>query len=56
VPLTDEQILAAIRTIGIPRPMGLVRDRGPYEVAEPTYYLQLLVRVIEAAHGIRRMA
>ena len=50
--LTDGQILAAIRTIGLPRPMGLARDVGPYEVTEPTYYLQLLVRAIERAHGI----
>lgn len=51
-PLTEEQVLACVRSIGLPRPMGLTRDVGPYEVTEPTYYLQLLVRAIEKAHGI----
>ena len=51
-PLTDEQILACVRSVGLPQPMGLTRDRGPYEVTEPSYFLQLLVRAIEAAHGI----
>ena len=51
-PLKDEQILECVRSIGLPKPMGLTRDVGPYEVTEPSYYLQLLVRAIEAAHGI----
>ena len=52
MPLTEEQILACVQSIGLPKPMGLTVDRGPYEVTEPSYYLQLLVRAIERAHGI----
>jgi hypothetical protein len=51
-PLKDEQILSCVRSIGLIAPMGLTRDRGPYEVTEPTWYLIELVRAIEAAHGI----
>lgn len=51
-PLTDEQMLACVRSIGLIAPMGLMRDRGPYEVTEPTWFLKQLVRAIEAAHGI----
>lgn len=52
VPLTDGQILSCVRAIGPRVPMGLTRDRGPYEVTEPTWFLTQLVRTIEAAHGI----
>jgi hypothetical protein len=52
VPLTDEQMLQCVRSVGGPRLMGLTRDYGPYEVTEPTHYLRELVRAIERAHGI----
>lgn len=52
VPLTDEQVLACVRSVGAPAPMGLMRDRGAYEVTEPTWFLTQLVRAIERAHGI----
>lgn len=52
VPLTDEQMLACVRSIGLPIPMGLTRDVGPYEVTKPTYFLELLTRAIERALGI----
>ena len=52
-PLTDEQILTCVRSVGLIAPMGLTRDRGPYEVTEPTHYLCELVRAIERAHGIK---
>jgi hypothetical protein len=52
VPLTDEQMLACVRSVGAPAPMGLMRDRGAYEVTEPTWFLTQLVRAIERAHGI----
>lgn len=51
-PLTDGQILVCLRSLGVPAPMGLTRDRGPYEVTEPTWFLARLVRAIERAHGI----
>lgn len=51
-PLTREQILACVRSVGLPVPMGLTRDSGPYEVTEPTWFLIQLVRAIERAHGI----
>lgn len=51
-PLTDEQMLQCLRSIGLPIPMGLTRDVGPYEVTKPTYFLELFVRAIERAHGI----
>ena len=47
--LTDEQILACVYSTQLPRPMGLTRDIGPYEVTEPTHYLRTLVRAIERA-------
>ena len=52
VPLTEEQMLACVRSVGVPVPMGLTRDRGPYDVTEPTWFLTQLVRAIERAHGI----
>lgn len=51
-PLSDAQVLACVRSVGVPAPMGLTRDRGPYEVTEPTWFLTELVRAIERAHGI----
>lgn len=50
-PLTDERIVACVQSIPLPRPMGLVRDVGPYEITEPTQYLRLLVRSVEQAIG-----
>jgi hypothetical protein len=49
--LTDEQILACVRSVLLPRPRGLTRDVGPYEVTEPTHYLRTLVRAIESARA-----
>jgi len=51
-PLSEAQMLACVRSVGVPAPMGLTRDRGPYEVTEPTWFLTELVRTIERAHGI----
>ena len=50
--LTDEQMVECVRSIGLPVPMGLIRDRGPYEITEPSWFLTQLVRAIERAHGI----
>lgn len=47
--LSDEEILACVRSVLLPRPMGLTRDVGPYDVTEPSYYLTQLVRAIERA-------
>lgn len=52
VPLTEEQMMDCVRSVGTPAPMGLTRDRGPYEVTEPTWFLAQLVRAVERAHGI----
>ena len=52
VPLTEKQMLDCVRSVGTPAPMGLTRDRGPYEVTEPTWFLIQLVRSVERAHGI----
>lgn len=52
VPLTEKQMLDCVRSVGTPAPMGLTRDRGPYEVTEPTWFLIQLVRAVERAHGI----
>jgi len=51
-PLTDEQILDCVRAVGVPAPMGLTRDRGPYEITEPSWFLTQLVRAIERTHSI----
>lgn len=51
-PLTDEQILDCVRSVGVPAPMGLTRDRGPYEITEPSWFLTQLVRAIERTHSI----
>lgn len=55
-PLTDEQILDCVRSVGVPAPMGLTRDRGPYEITEPSWFLTQLVHAIERAHGIGQPA
>ena len=52
VPLTEKQMLDCVCSVGTPAPMGLTRDRGPYEVAEPQWFLIQLVRSVERAHGI----
>lgn len=53
VALTEAEILKCVRSVGLIAPMGLTRDRGPYEVTEPTHCLVQLVRAIERAHGIQ---
>lgn len=47
-PMTDEDILKCVRSVGTPIPMGLIRDRGPYEVSEPTYFSRRFVEAIAA--------
>lgn len=54
-PLTDEQMLACARAVGLPTPRGLIRAVGPYEVSEPTHFLQELVHAVERAHGIEEV-
>lgn len=51
-PLTDEQILDCVRSVGCQVPSGLTMDRGPYEITEPSWFLTRLVRAIERAHRI----
>lgn len=46
-PLTEVDMLDCVRSVGVQAPMGLTRDRGPYEVTEPTWFLVQLVRAIE---------
>ena len=50
-PLTEADMLDCVRSVGVPAPMGLTRDRGPYEVTEPTWFLVQLVRAIERKIG-----
>jgi hypothetical protein len=46
--LTDERLIACIRSAAGPAvPMGLLRDRGPYEVTEPTLFARNLASLIE---------
>lgn len=45
--LTDDEILAALETVGIPRERPFARDVGPYDVTEPTYDMKRLVAEIE---------
>ncbi len=57
VTLTDEQILACIRSAQAgPVPMGMTRERGPYDVTEPTHFAQCFARAViaeyERANGI----
>ena len=51
-PLTDEQILDCVRSVGCQVPSGLTMDRGPYEITEPSWFLTRLVRAIERANRI----
>lgn len=44
--LTDDEILDALATVGIPRERPWARDVGPYDVTEPTHDLKRLVREI----------
>lgn len=47
-PMTDEDILQCVRSVGLPIPMGLIRERGPYDVSEPTYFSRRFVAAIAA--------
>lgn len=51
--LTDEQLIACIRSAAAGSvPMGLLRDRGPYEVTEPTWFARNLAdAIVKAATG-----
>lgn len=51
VPLSDEQVLACIRSAQVgPVPMGMTRERGPYDVTEPTYFAQRFARAVIAEY------
>lgn len=47
-PMTDEDILSCVRSVGTPTPMGLIREHGPYDVSEPTYFSRRFVEAIVA--------
>lgn len=50
--LTDEQLIACIRGAAAGSvPMGLLRDVGPYEVTEPTWFARSLANAILKAAG-----
>lgn len=51
-PLTEAAILRIVQRTIHGTTLRLTRDVGPYEVTEPTHDLCMLVRAIEAAHGI----
>jgi hypothetical protein len=51
-PLTEEQILRCIQSIGLGDILRLTYDSGPYEVTKPTHEAVNLARAIERAHGI----
>ena len=51
VTLSDEQVLACIRSAQVgPVPMGMTRERGPYDVTEPTYFAQRFARAVIAEY------
>lgn len=51
VPLSDEQVLACIRSAKVgPVPMGMTRERGPYDVTEPTYFAQRFASAVIAEY------
>ena len=54
VPLTDEQLLQAIASLGVEGQgrVALTYKAGPGDIEQPTVVAMLLARAIERAHGI----
>lgn len=54
--LTDDEILDALATAGIPRERPFARDVGPYDVTEPMPDIRRLVAEIEGRTKARLQA